>query len=451
MALIKQWLTRLRNHQAPVTPWAAQRLDEAMHWLGNAEQRPDWLAFSTHPNGFIREVAVRTLRDQPSPSALAALIERLNDWVPQVRDLARQGLDDYLSPAHVQTWLLVLEPLMALASRYRADHNPTLRQVRQLLEAPEARDAVHAHFLTRQGRAARYLFELLLEQSFDRQALLTDALAHRELTVRLAAVAASQRLPNGQALELLEQALPHQGAKVRVCVIRALLPLLEQPQPLLRQALLDSARSIRRLARWAAPAQDVDPHALLLERQANVLPEVKREWLGILGLAAELEVQLQPRWVTAATRSRYPSVRQAVIRQLGESHSPELLAALDDPADSVFLAAANQLNSLPWASLQARLDAKLDKDWHELSDQRRQALMGLRPQWQQVAYLLTRMTAEPTAGTYWAQQISRWCEQQYRAVDPTTGSATRAQLIEQLRGLVSAGLVSRAEFARVAT
>jgi hypothetical protein len=447
---IQEWLARLQNHQAPVTQWAAQRRDEAAYLLGNAEESGDWIVLTTHYNGFIREVAVRALRDQPSPEALVALIERLNDWVAQIRELAKESLNHYLSPSHVQALLFALEPLMALASRHRADHGPTLRAVRNTLQAAEVHSDVYENFLARQGSAARYLFKLLLEKDIDKQTLLRDALAHRELTVRVAGVAACQALPDAQALQLLREALPRPGAKVRVCVMRALLPLLENPQPLVRAALLDDSRSIRSLARWEATQRDIDAQAILAGRLTEAFPKAKRGWLGILGLAAELDVELEQRWLMAAARSNYPTVRQAAMGHLSEGQSIELLAALDDPSDTVFLAAVAQLNKQPWASLHTGLDAKLDRDWHELSDMRRHALMRLRPKWQQVAYLLARLTTEPTVQVFWAKKVNLWCEEQYQIVDPVTSRSERGKLIEQLRGLASEGLISSTNFARIA-
>lgn len=449
MVAIRKWLARLRNHQAPVTQWADQRRDEAARLLGNAEESGDWIALTTHCNGFIREVAIRALRDQPSPEALAALIERLNDWVPQIRDLARENLDHYLSPSHVQALLIELDPLMALASRHRADHGPTLTAVRNILQSPEVHSDVYANFLTRQGSAARYLFKLLLEKNIDKQTLLRDALAHRELTVRVAGVAACQALPDAQALQLLQEALPRPGAKVRVCVMRTLLRLLENPQPLLCTALLDDSQSIRSLACWAAPKHGIDARAILAGRLTEGFPKAKRGWLGILALAAELDVELEQRWLIAAARSNYPSVRRAAMGQLGEGLLVELLVALEDPSDTVFLAAVAQLNKQSWASLHTGLDAKLDRDWHALSDKRRHALMRLRPKWQQVAYLLARLTREPAEQVFWAEKINLWCEEQYQIVDPVTSRSERGELIEQLRGLASRGLISSTNFARV--
>lgn len=180
MAYISEWLALLDNRPAPVGEWATYRRDEALQLLRHAEKTGDWITLSNYRNGFVREVAVRELIDRPSPGALVALIERLNDWVPQVRDLAKAGLARYLSPTHVPALLFALEDFMALALRHRADHAPTLKAVRAVLQSVEADDEVYTSFLTRQGRAARYLFTLLLEKDGDRQTLLRDALAHRD-------------------------------------------------------------------------------------------------------------------------------------------------------------------------------------------------------------------------------------------------------------------------------
>lgn len=75
--------------------------------------------------------------------------------------------------------------------------------------------------------------------------------------------------------------------------------------------------------------------------------------------------------------------------------------------------------------------------------------MRLRPKWQQVAYLLARLTREPTEQVFWAEKVNLWCEEQYQIVDPVTSRSERVKLIEQLRGLASRGLISSTNFARV--
>nr|WP_306167735.1 PBS lyase [Pseudomonas sp. C1C7] len=409
--------------------------------LGNAERSGTWIELTVHYNGFIREVAVRELCNHPSPEALVALIERLNDWVPQIRDLALAGLKHYITDSHAQALLFALEPLMALAARRRADHGQTLKAARTVLQSPEIKSEVYANFLARQGKAACYLFELLLEKDSGPEKLLRSALAHRELNVRLAAVSACEDLPAAQASPLLLEALSRPGAKVRVCVLRALLPLLEDPQPLLRVVLLDASPSIRSLARWVAERHHIDANAILTEQMDKGFPSLKREWLGVIGLATELNVILDKQWLTEAIHSRYPTVRQAAVRLLGDNQVPELLAALDDPSDKVFFAAVAQLDKLPWTLVTSGTGAKLDRDWHQLSTVRRQAILQLRPGWQQVAYLLARFDTEPLAQSFWLNQIDMWCDHQYQIVDPVTSKAEREELAQKLRNLATTGLL----------
>lgn len=449
MTTIAKWLDRLRNKQVPASPWSEHRRNEALELLKNANSKETWVELSTHYNGFIREVAVRELSNHPSPEALVALINRLNDWLPQIRDLALVAMNHYLSTSQTQALLFALEPLMALAARQRADHGPTLISVCDVLQSPEIQGEVYANFLTRQGKAARYLFALLLEKNTAPEALLRSALAHRELTVRLAAVSACQELPVAQASPLLLEALSQPGAKVRVCVLRALLPLLDNPRQLLRQALLDASPSIRSLARFEAPRNNVDTLAVLSERVNQDVPTGKRDWLGVLGLAAELNAELDERWLTEALRSSYSTVRHAAVRLLGDDQLPELFEALDDPSDKVFRAAVTALDKQPWTSVRTGLDEKLDLDWRELSTTRRQAILQLKPGWQQVAYLLERLDTEPVAKAFWLRQVEQWCDRQYQIVDPVTSKIERGVLVKKLQGLAAGGLIRSDIVARI--
>lgn len=449
MSAIRSWLDRLRNKQTPELSWADRRQNEALEVLAQAENNVTWTELSSHYNGFVREIAVRELCRHPSPEALVALIERLNDWVPQIRDLATAGLEHYLSPDHIQALLFAVEPLLALAARRRADHGKTLQTARTVLQSPALRDTVHANFLTRQGKAARYLFALLLENDPAPEALLRSALDHREVTVKLMAVSACQQVPDAHSRLLLLEALSQRGAKFRVCVLRALLPLLEDPRPVICEALLDASSSIRSLARWAAPRSNIDAATILADRIKQEIPIRKRDWLGVLGLATELNVALESQWQKEAMRSTYPTVRHAAVSTLSDSLLPELLRALDDPSDKVFAAAIARLNKQPWSLVKPGIDAKLDRDWHDLPIQRRSAILQVRPLWQQAEYLLARLDTEPAVEAFWLRQLSIWCDRQYQMVDPVTPKAERAALAERLRALAAHGLIDRDSVARV--
>lgn len=429
--------------------WADRRRNEALELIANAGGSVTWVELSQHCNGFVREAAVKGLSAHDSPESLLALIERLNDWVPQVRELASAGVAPYLTTTRAQALLFALDAVMALAMCQRVDHQATVASVREVLQSPDVRQEVYRSFMARQGESARYLFALLLEVAESPDALVRDALAHRELTVRLAAVVVCETLPAGRAVPLLREALPRAAAKVRVRVLRALLPLLDDPRPVLRQALLDASPSIRSLAQWHAPRHNLDATAVLADRLTGEMPTGKRNWLGLLGLAAQLSAELPQAWRRAALRSRYPTVRFAAVRTAGDGASVELLDALDDPSDRVFGEAIVQLDKLPWSTVNAGLSRKLDSDWHALSETRRQAILRLISGWQQLAYLLKRLDAEPVMQVFWLREITQWCDRQYQVVDPVTPKTERELLMARLQSLATAGRVLGKSVARV--
>ncbi len=441
MKHLKEWLARLKSRPVSGDYWENRLHHEALEALAAGEAHGDWLTLSTHSNGFVREVAVRELSEQPSPDALAALLERVNDWVPQIRQLALDGVQHYLVPEHAPALLHALQPLMALAERQRADHSQTLATTREALQAPEVRNEVETAFTALHGKAARFLFALLLEASDEPAALLSKALGHREMTVRQLAVSACQTLPAELARPLLMQAFKTPGASVRVNALRCLLPLLDEPRALLREALMDPSPAVRSLARWAAPRWQVDAREVLDARLHQSAPCSKRDWLGLLGLACELAVELEDHWKDAAQQAPTSSVRLAAVDCLTPADLARQLMALDDSADKVFAKAVERLRTQDWNQVARELDIRLDDGWYDLPSNRRAALLGLRPRWQQLAYLLRRLDNAPEEQAYWLEQVNIWCSRQYLMVDPVTAKPERELLTQRVERLEFDGLL----------
>ncbi|MFJ4346233.1 HEAT repeat domain-containing protein [Pseudomonas sp. NPDC089401] len=426
---------------------------EDSYWLqliARTAQNGAWVDLSRHENGFIREVAVRELAESPSPEALAALVIRLNDWVPQVREAATSAVQRYLASAHVTSLLFALNPLLALATQRRADHSAILASVRAALQSPSAREAVEASFLAQQSKAACYLFALLLESTASPEPLLRDGLSHRELNVRMAAIEACETLATAQTHALLLDALPHSIARVRICILRALIPVLEDPKPLLQQALLNGSGAVRSLAQWEAPRYGVDPAVMLATQLGRPMPVKKADWLAVLGLARDLGSVLPDAWWAAALGSAYPSVRLSALYLPGERPTAALIDALDDASDKVFNVLITRLGKLPWSAITEPVSARLDRLWHDLPMARRLKQLELLAPWQQVGYLLKRLGREPARQAEWLHVIAQWCDRQYRIIDSFTSKAEQVALKEQLQHLATQGLLGHATVARVA-
>lgn len=95
--------------------WAAERNTAETSWKLSVRPRrfTSWLDLCSH-DGRKREAALRvTSRGAPSAFLLALAIRRLNDWVPQVRDAARETLPELASHSEPQDVANVLWSLFA--------------------------------------------------------------------------------------------------------------------------------------------------------------------------------------------------------------------------------------------------------------------------------------------------------------------------------------------------
>ncbi|PMY37257.1 MULTISPECIES: PBS lyase [Pseudomonas] len=429
-----------------LSDYEARRVREVMDTL---DRHSAWLELSRFGNGFVRQAAVRGLAAQPSAEALAALLERLNDWVPQVRQEAAAAVEAYWAPEHAGLLLQTLAPLLALTSKQRADHGATLERATAVLQLAQVRDEVQGAFGDCRGKAARFVFELLLKGVEDRPALLAMALRHPEVSVRQMAVDACAELPDEQAVPLLEEVMRRCGASVRVKALRLLLPLLADPGAHLRQALLDPSVALRCLARWAAPRHRLDPREVLLARLLEPAPLNKREWLGLLGLAKELQEPQADAMLQQALASKALTVRLLALQALGERGLAQQLAALDDPSDKVFDCALGLLREQPWAAFEETLEQRLDQHWHGLPKARRWALLGLKPGWRQLEYLLHRLDQAGSEAAYWREALARWCDARYAMFDPVTPKPLREALAQRLQAMEEAGDVPRGSVKRL--
>ena len=69
------------------------------------------LALSKSPSGYDRERAIRKMREKHDIIFLDALIIRVNDWVPQVRDLARETIKELVIDANREAFIDKLDQI----------------------------------------------------------------------------------------------------------------------------------------------------------------------------------------------------------------------------------------------------------------------------------------------------------------------------------------------------
>lgn len=396
-----------------------------------------WQSLITCWDGFEREAGLRAVRSEQTRERLSAIIVRLNDWVPQVREAAKLAFGDYLTPTYA-TWLIAQLPdLLALEKRKREDHSVTLGKLAALLATPECLPLCIPALQSSRGACARLLFQVLAQSMTgdEREAFLITSLHHSDFSVRRLALGNAMELPQASAQRAIAFGLASNSGVLRRLSFLAAIRLQSSRAQLIEAFLTDPSPATRSAALWAAKQYDVDPSQVLHAHLCAGTPTTKAQWLGVLGLAQDLNVPAPQAWLTAALEQSSGDVRALVLDIEGGDRPARLVAAIADPSRPVFEASVKGLRPQPWSTIASAFTRRLDDLWAELSPSRRVALLELMPKWTQAGFLLKQLQSssdEPCA----LEQISVWADTQLYAIsDRETSKDERSRVIEQLTAL----------------
>lgn len=152
----------------PATPFNNQSPSKsAQHEVQSLVSVGDLAACLEYYDGYVRQAAVLRIAALKDPSFLPYLVERLNDWVPQVMQSAREAIMNLLPEAPSGAILSLLPRVAALRNAQRWQHAAWLaefeHEVVRLVPAAE----LEARIQSTDTRVSRACFDLL-----DRHALL---------------------------------------------------------------------------------------------------------------------------------------------------------------------------------------------------------------------------------------------------------------------------------------
>lgn len=213
-------------------------------------QLADW---SRHDDGFIREGVLVRAVELRSPALLDAILERLNDWVPQVRQAARTALLTLLPFLQPSAILKTLPIIGQLRLAKRENHAAWIHKYHATVIDALGSDALIAETVMGTGEIARSCFEIV-----EGHGLLTaDRLAQRVLengrdfATSLAAWRLGTALDANERRTLADIGLGSPFGAVRTLALREALTCAgEQAERLAEQSLLDPQSSVREAAIW---------------------------------------------------------------------------------------------------------------------------------------------------------------------------------------------------------
>lgn len=367
---------------------------ELARWVGPGEPGTLLLRLSSfHPNGFVREEALRRLGLISDGTELPYLLIRLGDWVEQVRSVACGLVAERARPDYAGHFVDNLELVYRLRQSQRAGGADVLELVSETLAAREARSAMFAVMDTQPSRARRWAFDALsgLRQP-DLREFLLHALSNTDPVIRVMTVRRIGEVLSGPELaEALASLDRERSGSVRREILRvAVRSLPDASERLLYEALLDRSAAVREEARY-----------WLKHRGTIDFAQYYRDQIGIAGSAAlssaimglgETGGAADAQTLVAYLSHSLASARRASVRATtaldSEGSSDRLLEMLNDPSAGVSAAAAKALR--PWApSIGAEELSRIFRSAPTRHGRRHAIrLMAITGKWDGIGYLL---------------------------------------------------------------
>ena len=264
---------RMRNQGPFASTWHdAQSLSD-LDVLGLPPQTLHVLA-AMHPSGRIRERGLRRIAETDMASrsrhALSCTLLRLNDWVEQVRDVARESIDDMLVQASIDDWADAFPSLVRLRRAQRYSHDDLYREATARLAREPRSDVMRRHVELAPPHVAQNALTVRLhQQSEDASVLVETGMRRPEARVRRSVVRTAARVLKGSVVDrLLDR------AEIDPCENIRLLALTLRVQGEAGQA---AEASLRRLVADPSPLVRAYCQRELLDRGVSDLAALYRE------------------------------------------------------------------------------------------------------------------------------------------------------------------------------
>ncbi len=199
---------RLGSYMVPGRAWLTLKPRQLEHIYRAGTVPFSFCCLATgHPNGHVREAAVRLVAATSDPRAMPLLLIRANDWVREVRAATRAALEALVDTASTESWVANLPLVLRLERCRRDDHRPLVARVVAKLVSPGAEAALTAGMSSPHRAVRRAAFEVGAERRRPSLRFLSAALSAGDPVVRLRAARLACRRMSGEALVALAEKL----------------------------------------------------------------------------------------------------------------------------------------------------------------------------------------------------------------------------------------------------
>jgi HEAT repeat protein len=178
--------------------WAELGVQDVKRFAKVAEGAASLLGvLGCHPSGYIRESAVRELGQFTSGMELPFLLLRVNDWVENIRDIARSLVLERIRPDYMAPFLKWLPLVLRLELTRRGKNEEILHRVKALFQGPEAPRFLEMGRNSKDRPTRRFSYNLSLNGQDKREnAIFSEALQDSDFHIRAIAVRALEHWPS---------------------------------------------------------------------------------------------------------------------------------------------------------------------------------------------------------------------------------------------------------------
>lgn len=300
------------------------------------------IAYIEHHDGHLRQAAIERALAERAPGLLPLLVERLNDWVPQVRDTARNAVLALLPTQTSHNILAVLPRIAGLRGKGRTLHQPWLERFETALLSQMSTEEFLAAVNGRDMQLARAAFDLLQRHALLGPAILSElALSSRaDIVLAVRAAASIAQRPSGEQLLLYTSAMKSHFGPVRTMAIQGVLRVggPEEKHFLAQACLFDPQSSVRSSAIAFLAAQGVDVKATyraLLAAPDAVAGKICIALASLAGLRDPSDVELVQQFTKHPLASVRRAACQAWLRLAPSDKDTVAMTALDDDSSSL--------------------------------------------------------------------------------------------------------------------
>ncbi len=328
------------------------------------KDRLDWYG------GRIREAAVRECATLSDPRILPLLVARLNDWVPQVRDAAREAMMCLIERVPASASLAILGSVQHLLNAGRTDHRAWVDAYEKAMIRISGVTALLDGVQDADCHLARLRFHLLRRHGVCTPAELVGALGRNWNDVMLAvhAVRLCMQLPPEQRSALCRKALRSPLSRVRTLALQAMLDTDNADSAAAAHAaLLDINGSVRAVAKPFMALHGVDLrdfYRSAARRPDHNAMQVRTALAGLANLRDPADLAFMRSFITHASKWVRAEAFMAWLQHAPGEKDDIALAALMDASRTVrelsLYLVCRRGAFMPMALVKARLAATGD-------------------------------------------------------------------------------------------